>query len=546
MPATELDSFHERHQELIAGRYDCVDRIVLNGYVQLLQSGGGFRNWWRSAFGGDDDLDNAHLMRWAGRFARRLRAAAAQRNVPVLEKDPDDRMHEIVQQLRPTDANFKGVFAISVHRAPNSVWNVVEYPSGGIHLERKHPWVNHYAFHILDPDWGHVTIKICPHPPFNVQVALNGHEYVAHQAQRQNLAFQKEQNCFTDTANLAELEKIAETLRLPGAEGRLIEVCERWLSTACLCFLMPVAQQQELGLRYNWSIYQMEFSRNLLFAQGGQMEQLFQSVIDRTRCVLDVRTIRTLFGNQKRPFFRRDGQPNFALVVERPTYDLTVFKVHCGLLTLKIYTKGERVLRIEAIVHNAKKEFSTHGIGRFAQIADALRSMVVRFLGVLQSVDACWISDETWDRLPEPSQLGESRVAGVDLNRSRMRTVIAAVLSLSTSPRGFRAEQVAARVSEILGFSYTARQASYDLRKLRGKELVRKIAGRRSYEPTPTGLRSMVALGVLRDQVLAPLLSGRSVPPSSRPRNPAGDINQHYKTLQYEIHQLMVSLGLAL
>jgi hypothetical protein len=484
-------------------------------------------------------------MRGAGRFARRLRAFATSHNVPLLEKEPDDRMHEIVQELRPADPKTRGLFAISVHRAPNSVWNVVVYPSGGIHLERKQPWVNHYAFHILDPDWGHVTIKVCPHPPFNVQVALNGHEYVARQAQRQNLAFQKEQNCFTETANLAELEEIAETLRQPGAAGRLIEVCERWLSTACVCFLLPVAEQRELGLHYDWSIYQMEFSRNLLFAKGGQMEQVFQSVIDRTRRVLDVRTIRTLFGNQKRPFFRRDGQPNFALTVERPTYDLTVFKVHCGLLTLKIYTKGERVLRIEAIVHNAKKEFSRHGIGRFAEIADGLRSMVVRFLGVLRSVDACWISDRFWDGLPEPSQLGSSRVAGVDLNRSRMRTVIAAVLSLSSSPRGFRAEQVAARVSEMLGGDYTARQASYDLRKLRGKELVRKLPGRRSYEPTPTGLRSMVALGVLRDQVLAPLLSGRSVPPPRRPRNSRGDVNQHYRTLQYELHQLLLSLGIA-
>jgi len=316
MPVTELDPFHERHQGLIAGRYDCVDRIVLNGYVPLLQSGGGFRTWWQAAFGSDDHLDNAHLMRWAGRFARRLRAFAASHNVPLLEKEPDDRMHEIVEELRPVAADFKGVFAISVHRAPNSVWNVVVYPSGGIHLERKQPWVNHYAFHLLDPDWGHVTIKVCPHPPFNVQVALNGHEYVARQAQRQNLVFQKEQNCFTETANLAELEQIAETLRQPGAAGRLIEVCERWLSTACLCFLLPVAKQRELGLRYDWSVYQMEFSRNLLFTRGGPMEEVFQSVIDSTRRVLDVRKIRTLFGNQKRPFFRRDGQPNFALTVE--------------------------------------------------------------------------------------------------------------------------------------------------------------------------------------------------------------------------------------
>jgi hypothetical protein len=44
------------------------------------------------------------------------------------------------------------------------------------------PYVNHYSFHILDPDWGHLTIKISGHPPFPAQVILNGHEYVACQA----------------------------------------------------------------------------------------------------------------------------------------------------------------------------------------------------------------------------------------------------------------------------------------------------------------------------------------------------------------------------
>ena len=39
--------------------------------------------------------------------------------------------------------------------------------------------VNHYSFHIIDPVWGHVTIKMSGHPPFGAQVILNGHEYVA-------------------------------------------------------------------------------------------------------------------------------------------------------------------------------------------------------------------------------------------------------------------------------------------------------------------------------------------------------------------------------
>ena len=58
--------------------YDCVDRIVLNAYYPMGNTAGGFRTWWRRLIGGSDAeadavLDNAHLMRLAGRFARRVR-----------------------------------------------------------------------------------------------------------------------------------------------------------------------------------------------------------------------------------------------------------------------------------------------------------------------------------------------------------------------------------------------------------------------------------------------------------------------------------------
>jgi hypothetical protein len=330
------------------------------------------------------------------------------------------------------------------------------------------------------------------------------------------------------------------------AKGHLQQVCERWLYSACLCFLMPVAEQERVGMRYSWSVYQLEFSRNLLFSNGHQMESIFQSLIDRTRSALTARTIRTVFGRKRRPFYRRNGEPNFEVVIERPTYDLTVFKVHCGLLTLKIYTKGERVLRIEAIVHNAKKEFSRgYGIHRYRAIAEALRSMVERFLAVLRSVDACWVSDETWDQLPEPSQVGQSRVAGIDLNRPRMRAVIQGVLALAAGPRGFRSEQLAEQVRQILGRPYTTRQASYDLKKLRGKQLVEKVKQTRRYESSPQALRSMVALGLLRDKVLAPILASTRHPLKRRPRNAGGTIDRHYQVIQYETQKLLALLGIA-
>jgi len=44
----EDDDFSLYYRQLLEGRYDCVDRIVLNGYFPRGHSPGGFRSWWLS------------------------------------------------------------------------------------------------------------------------------------------------------------------------------------------------------------------------------------------------------------------------------------------------------------------------------------------------------------------------------------------------------------------------------------------------------------------------------------------------------------------
>jgi hypothetical protein len=172
-----MDMLSTRYADFLDSTYECVDRIVLNAYFQLGQRPAGFRVWWRSLRGSDEDLDNAHLMRLAGRFARRLRAHALAHQIPVIDCKAAERKYEIANQYLPSDPNFVGVFVILVARAPAPIWDVQRSKGGKIvQIERKIGFVNHYYFHLFDPDWGHVTIRMSGHPPFGAQVILNGHE----------------------------------------------------------------------------------------------------------------------------------------------------------------------------------------------------------------------------------------------------------------------------------------------------------------------------------------------------------------------------------
>jgi len=539
------DPLSERYQRLLHGAYDCVDRIVLNAYFRPGHSGGGFRHWWRELWGSDDKLDTTHLMRMAGRFSRRVRAFAKAKGIPLREFAVGERKHDQAEEYLATHEVRGGIFLIMISRAQAPVW---EADAKNHHLEWKHPqpYVNHYSFHILDPDWGHLTIKISGHPPFPAQVILNGHEYVACQARKAGIDFTKEGNCFTHTPDAAGLARVADTLSEPQTIGRLTQVCERWIYT-CVSFALDSEEQQQTGFRYQYSVYQMEYSHNLLFQVGAQMEQVFQALVDRSRVRLGVREVKTILGRKHRPKYRprQKETPEWSIAIERPAYNLTVFRIRCGKLTLKIYTKGERVLRAEGLVHNTRELDLGRDLPNFTRILARLQEILRRFVETLAGIDACFINDQRLEQLPLPGRVGQTRVGGIDLSRARMRKVVEAILALSCLPRGFSASQLAAQVQAAGLADYGPRRASYDLKKFRAKELVRKIARSRRYQAPQDGLRALAAVVILRDHVIQPLLAAASSLDASQQLGAQTKLDQHYQRLREDMQGLFQELGVA-
>ena len=132
-----------------------------NAYFSPGHSAGGFRVWRRRLQGdSEEQVDNAHLMRMAGRCSRRVRAFAKAHRVPVIDCTRDERKHRIAEPTWPPTrwarglpdpggpCTGDGVGAVPV------VGRVIRNP------EKKTAFVNHYSFHIMDPTWGHVTIKL--------------------------------------------------------------------------------------------------------------------------------------------------------------------------------------------------------------------------------------------------------------------------------------------------------------------------------------------------------------------------------------------------
>jgi hypothetical protein len=107
------DPLSDRYRQLLEGSYDCVERIVLNAYFRMGHSGGGFRAWWQKLEGWEEHLDNAHLMRMAGRFSRRLRAFTKARGIPAIECKRGESKHAIGEEYSARQAGVTGAVSDS-------------------------------------------------------------------------------------------------------------------------------------------------------------------------------------------------------------------------------------------------------------------------------------------------------------------------------------------------------------------------------------------------------------------------------------------------
>ena len=119
------------------------------------------------------------------------------------------------------------------------------------------------------------------------------------------------------------------------------------------------------------------------------------------------------------------------------------------------------------------------------------------------------------------------------------------MLALALAPGGFTVAAFTAHVHAATGQTgadYTIRQGAYDLRKLRGKQLIAKPGRSRRYQVPDDAARTIAALLTLRDEVIAPILAG--VRNAIRDRRPATwtRVDRDYETLRTDMQTLFHDL----
>jgi hypothetical protein len=486
----------------VAFTYRSIDRLILNAYIPTLQTPGAVA-WFLREVCGKPILSPVVFKQLTDRFVAEVHALAQRHRIPILRPTGRTKPGAVAQQAlrRAARANRWGVVAIVVHQESARVFT--SHPAGGrqthFRVQEERRLVNHDYFYLRDREYGEGFVRISSYLPFQTRIWLNAHGYLAAQLQRQGIPFLTADNCVVSVADPAALQRIAARFT-----ARLVEqIARRWLAW------VPdplTPEQRAAGYSARFSIYQAEFSDNVIFTQTQVLNRVYEALLRDHLHLGRPDMLQVIFDRQ----VRKTTPAPFKTRVLRQGV-VSCLKVFYKKSFLKQYNKGGRVLRTEVCVNDPGDFRLGKSLVHLDYLGTIAYHAITRFQKAQAVATATALDRSTFERLTTPSTHGGQRVAGLRFGAPRTMRLLAALGCAGLTFKAFSQADLGGVLLDRLGAAptdCTPARLGYDLTKLRGKGVVRKVDRRNLYTLTDLGYRVVVYCTKLHQRLLSPLLDG--------------------------------------
>jgi hypothetical protein len=273
-----MNPFLQHHLPSIRFHYTCFDRILINVVVQLLQIPVNVVCFFRDQRG--EDVDRAVLGRIARQYHHWVEQYAAQHQIDIVRPEDfeEERREHWIDRYFPNRAEPLGVGVILKSREGARL-AIAEKAKVKPHIDLKNRFVEQYYFYLNDPEFGRAFFRICPYFPHNSRLCLNGHEWLARQLTKEQIAFTPCGNAFVDCANPQRLQELAEHF----SHEHIVPFAHRWLAQR-VPTLTP-AEQRRAGYGFRLFVSQVEYCDNILFHERAALDRLHERLLDTKRTI---------------------------------------------------------------------------------------------------------------------------------------------------------------------------------------------------------------------------------------------------------------------
>jgi hypothetical protein len=503
---------------------ECLDRIYLNGYVPNLQVSGQVVTFMTRHLG--KPVPSPAIFDHIGqRFRRAVKSYIDANNIAVIRFGKDDRKADVVEPYLTAAASTSGsrVAAIGVAQEFAPVWTGYQRQSSSpvpqftfVKAQRR---VTCYYFYVVDEEFGAGFVKICSYFPYPVKVWVNGHEYAKRQATKAGIGFTPLSNGFATTTDPDGLQRICDAL----GPRQIQAFCDRWLAR----LPVPLEGTDEVaGYWWEFSMRQIEVSRTIVFDAPRYARSFFESLVADNLDVGRPDQVELIFGRRIRGGQKRPTPGVFKTKVVTRGVDVTVnaFYQHSRI---KQYLKDGRALRIETVINSPTDLGVQRRLHNLDELQGKARAINHRLLDTERVGQGCVLASPAFARAAHPTIEEGRRAPALRFGDPRVMALTGALCATLHAVTGITNKSLRALMTGLLDAPYSIGQASYDLRRLRLKGLIRRLPHSNTYQLTPDGLRLAVFYTKVHNRVLAPLIAANHPPAPPPLRQALQTIDQH-------------------
>jgi len=429
-------------------------------------------------------------------FVAQVEAFAKRESIPIVHFEKGQRKDDVAAHYRRKFTQEEGVVFIGVAQEKMTSWKARKETQGKVvrfQFSQQSVFVRHYYFYLQDREFGPAFIKIGIYAPYPVKVYVNGHEWAKQQMKQARLAFEALDNGFLQCSQAERLQTICNQL---GPE-QVQAFFDKWVR----CLPWPLtAEDRQAGYYHRLSLWQMEISRTQVFPQPLRGRQFFEQVIRENLDLGRPDRVQLIFGRQ----VRRNTPSQFRTQVLQSGVQPTLHVTYKHS-SVKQYFKENRALRTETTINNPHDFGVNKGLNNWLYLRQLGTAINRRLLETERVSQDCLLSAESFERLSQPTttQTGQ-RAPSLRFGQPRVMALFAALSRFAPSLNGFRHADVREILPSLLGIApeaYTASQMSYDLRRLRLKGLIARIAGKHTYILTTYGRKVVYLMTKLQQRI---------------------------------------------
>ncbi|MGI8803091.1 MAG: hypothetical protein ACR2KV_13120, partial [Solirubrobacteraceae bacterium] len=481
-------------------RVRSVDRLFLAGYVPRLQAQGQLIRFLLDRAKGN--IPSPAILGHVGRaYVQAVDEFAVNHEVPVVRFKRHERKEDIARRYfkaAEREGRF-GVVLIGVAQEKASAWR--GWRDGGNdahpHFEfgRQSVFVNHYYFYIRDREWGTSFVKTNAYAPYPVWLWLNGHEWAKQQAAARGIEFCELDNGFRSCEDPVALAGICASL----CEQDVLAFFARWMRI----LPCPFTPGERGRYGYGLSVRQLEISDTRVFDRPAAGRAWFEQTIrdqldigrpDRVQIVFDRKITRATPGISHTKVITRGVAP--------------VIQAHYKHSKVKQYLKEGRALRTETTV-NDPYDF---GIGRLLTTENWQALLAIgeqtnqRLLDAQLAACDCAPDPTALERIVLPSLQNGLHAPALRFGDPRVMALLACLCHYGHLFNGLTNRSLRELITGLIP-GYSSRQATYDLRRVRRKGLIRRIPRSQRYELTDEGRRIAVFFTKTYTRIVNPALA---------------------------------------